>query len=640
MTAWHDQPPVSRRQVRQTERDENVDPQSTPEQNAPEDTSFAGIARQGWEAEARRASAPEGPPEISADAAVARGRRVQQPATNEREVGFEPEPLAYITQARPQVPSYDGASFRGRAISAVPYDSVEPSSSVPAPAADQPDFRTRDFSPSETGRSAFRPVGPPLNWAPPVVVPVPRPIAAAAIGAAPPAAAVEASQPEPILTRRQMRELGIGGFVTTPNENDEAERAAAALVQAQPEAAPVGEAPVEAAPVEADPVAEASVAEPAVEEAPVEEAPATERPRFRDRTSRATVDPDLEREEATRAQESPDSAQTPDPAPALVTEPPALIEPPVRRPFTGVIPTVIPEDPIAAVRTNAMPAAGVPVADITVAEIVEATPAPVAVSSPIEFVSTPVVTVNSVVEPEVVVAELEPHQAEAPAFEDLLFPSGQPVETTVEPEHADAVPTTFDAFLGAPEAPAPTVAGAALGTAAPTAAVAAADDSYVPPVGHWSTQALIDDDEQVQENNFARDVGATSGAITTSALVLPSMPTGEDLMGPLSGTGEILITGSINLPSSMGSTGVHPALYDHSDVDTLLEADDREDSDPESAPVRAIRAISTNTASGDVINSMKPRKASRLPLILIVSAAVMAVGVVVLLVAGLIFKIF
>jgi hypothetical protein len=111
-------------------------------------------------------------------------------------------------------------------------------------------------------------------------------------------------------------------------------------------------------------------------------------------------------------------------------------------------------------------------------------------------------------------------------------------------------------------------------------------------------------------------------------------------MGPLSGTGEILITGSINLPSSLGSTGAHPARYDHSDVDALLEADDREDSDPGSAPVRAVRAISTNTASGDVINSMKPQKSSRLPMILIVSAAVMAVGVVVLLVAGVIFKIF
>jgi hypothetical protein len=321
------------------------------------------------------------------------------------------------------------------------------------------------------------------------------------------------------------------------------------------------------------------------------------------------VDPELEREEARRAQESA--------APAQVTEPPALVEPPLRPPFTGAIPT----------------------ADVTVAEIVDATPAPVA--APVEFVSTPVFAVDSVVEPEVVVAELEPHPGDAPAFEDLLFPSGQPVETTVEPDRADAVPTTFDAFLGAPEAPAPRPTEAAPVSANATPfGLAAADDTYVPPVGHWSTQALIDDDEQVQENTFARDVGATSGAITTSALVLPSMPTGEDIMGPLSGTGEILITGSINLPSSMGSTGVHPARYDHSDVDALLEADDREDADPESAPVRAIRAISTNTASGDVINSMKPRKASRLPLILIVSAAVMAVGVVVLLVAGLIFKIF
>ena len=47
MTAWHDQPPVSRRQVRQTERGEDVDALSTPEQNAPEDISFTGIARQG-----------------------------------------------------------------------------------------------------------------------------------------------------------------------------------------------------------------------------------------------------------------------------------------------------------------------------------------------------------------------------------------------------------------------------------------------------------------------------------------------------------------------------------------------------------------------------------------------------------------
>ena len=554
MTAWHDQPPVSRRQVRQTERDEDVDALSTPEQNAPEDISFTGIARQGWEAEARRASLPQGPPESRANSAVARGRRVQQPASNERVAETGPESLARVTQARPQVPSYDGASFRGRAISAVP-----------------------------------------------------EPITAEAIEAEPPTPAVEASSPEPVLTRRQMRELGIGGFVTSPSENDEAERAAAASALVQSPVVPVHVAPAEETLADAL-VEDVPVEDVPVEEAPVEKAVAIGRPRFRDRGRRATVDPELEREEARRAQELTGSTQTPDSVSELEAEPPALVEPPVRSTFTGAIPIKNIGTPIAAV--------SVPIE-----------------SSPIELISTPVFSIDPTGEPDVIIAELESPPSKASAFEDLLFPSGDAVEATIEPERADAVPTTFDAFRGAPHVSTPDVADAAT-------AVASAEGTYVPPIGHWSTQALIDDDEQVQENTFARDVGATSGAITTSALVLPSMPTGEDIMGPLSGTGEILITGSINLPSSMGSTGVHPARYDHSDVDALLEADDREDSDPESAPVRAIRAVSTNTASGDVINSMKPQKASRLPLILIVSAAVMAVGVVVLLVAGLIFKIF
>ena len=595
MTAWHDQPPTSRRQVRQTERDENVDLPLTPEQNAPDDGSFADIARQGWEAEARRATAPQGPPVAPNEPAITRGRRAQQPATNDQAAGTEPEPLLYITPARPQVPSYDGASFRGRAISAIPHDIDAPAQAGPAPVSEQPDYRTRDFGPSDSRRSAFRPVGPPLNWAPPVVVPLPEPVDAPAIDSAAPVESAsvpsaEASRPEPVLTRRRMRELGIGGFVTPPSDTDEAERVAVATSspQAQTEAAPIDAVVVEEAPSALAPVVEASPAD-------VD----TARPRFRDRASRATVDPELEREEARRAEQLAAAPHTVSEPPALIeppalNEPPVLIEPPVRTPFTGAIPTSVTLADIAV--------ADVTVADVTVAELLEPAQAASRASAPVEIISTPVFNVGSAVDHEVVVAELEPHPENVSTFEDLLFPSGQPVETTVEPLPAD--------------------------------------DAYVPPVGHWSTQALIDDDEQVQENTFARDVGATSGAITTSALVLPSMPTGEDMMGPLSGTGEILITGSINLPSSMGSTGVHPARYDHSDVDALLEADDREDSDPESAPVRAIRAVSTNTASGDVINSMKPRKASRLPLILIVSAAVMAVGVVVLLVAGLIFKIF
>ncbi len=165
--------------------------------------------------------------------------------------------------------------------------------------------------------------------------------------------------------------------------------------------------------------------------------------------------------------------------------------------------------------------------------------------------------------------------------------------------------------------------------------------TWTPPTGHWSTQAMIDDDEQVQENTLSRNVGATSGAITTSALVLPSLPS-DSLTRPLGSTGEILITGTIDLPRSLGSTGAHPGRYDHSDVDAFLEAGDREDSgsNPDSAPVRAIKAVSTHTSTRGVMEAKRPKGNSRLPLILGVAATVMAVGVVVLVVCATLFGVF
>jgi hypothetical protein len=162
--------------------------------------------------------------------------------------------------------------------------------------------------------------------------------------------------------------------------------------------------------------------------------------------------------------------------------------------------------------------------------------------------------------------------------------------------------------------------------------------TYTPPTGHWSTQAMIDDDEQFQENTLSRNVGATSGAITTSVLVLPSLPS-EDALRPLGSTGEILLTGTIDLPRSLGSTGAHPERYEHPDVDAFLERGDREDSAPDSAPVRAISAVSTHTSTRNVMEAKKSKGNSRLPVILAVAATAMAVGVVVLVVGGLVFGI-
>jgi hypothetical protein len=283
-----------------------------------------------------------------------------------------------------------------------------------------------------------------------------------------------------------------------------------------------------------------------------------------------------------------------------------------------------------------------PADDVTLAEILDAPEA-----EPLPELEVIEATVVDAPEMAVVVAELdstEEARDSAPAFEDLLFPNGAPAEArgeetadvhdaeVVDTEDAEVVEVTFDEFVAELQAPADD----------PDPVTPQTDGSgFTPPVGHWSTQALIYDDEQVSDGTVGgRDVAATSGALTTNALVLPSIPSADGIMGPLSGTGEILITGSINLSSSIGNTGVHPTNYDHSDVDALLEATDREDAEPGSAPVRAIRAVSTHTGSADVIGSMKPPKISKVPMVLTITASSMGVGVVGLLVAGLIFKIF
>ncbi|HEU0205272.1 MAG TPA: hypothetical protein VFQ74_01100 [Pseudolysinimonas sp.] len=153
-------------------------------------------------------------------------------------------------------------------------------------------------------------------------------------------------------------------------------------------------------------------------------------------------------------------------------------------------------------------------------------------------------------------------------------------------------------------------------------------------VGHWSTQADLDDAQQVTETTISRSVGAGSGAITTSALVLPSVPE-RSIAGPMNSSGEILLTGSISLPHSYSQTGAHPSRLDESDLDHLLDPGDHQVVNTDSMPVRAIRAVSTHTATGAIIAPTK-QPGTRGFTILIVAASAMAVVVVGLLIAGLV----
>lgn len=147
------------------------------------------------------------------------------------------------------------------------------------------------------------------------------------------------------------------------------------------------------------------------------------------------------------------------------------------------------------------------------------------------------------------------------------------------------------------------------------------------PVGHWTTQSDIDDRTQVNESTISRRVG--SGAITTSALVLPQIP------GHNMSTGEVMLTDSISLPSSLAATGAHSPI-DESDIDHLLDPGDHQLVNTDSVPIRAIRAVSSHTGSrNQLITTTKPAHGNRALTALIVSASGMVVVVVTLLVVAL-----
>jgi hypothetical protein len=146
------------------------------------------------------------------------------------------------------------------------------------------------------------------------------------------------------------------------------------------------------------------------------------------------------------------------------------------------------------------------------------------------------------------------------------------------------------------------------------------------PVGHWTNQSDIDDRVQVTESTISRTIG--SGALTTSALVLPSLP------GHNMATGEVMLTGSISLPNALAATGAHTPL-DESDIDHLLDPGDHQLVNTDSVPIRAIRAVSSHTSSRNLINSSKPARGNRALTALIASASVMVLVVVTLLIVAL-----
>ncbi|GAA4669748.1 hypothetical protein [Frondihabitans cladoniiphilus] len=161
--------------------------------------------------------------------------------------------------------------------------------------------------------------------------------------------------------------------------------------------------------------------------------------------------------------------------------------------------------------------------------------------------------------------------------------------------------------------------------AAPAPASVPEPSGYVPPVGHWSTQADEPDDH-------LDAFGAPTGQQNAIVLDHDQLP---DVTGALNATGEVIITGSIDLPRSLAATGSHHAQrIDGADIDRMLEEGDREVAENDAVPVRASRAVSANTSTRAVVLAAPQAKSNRGLIIASICGAVVIVGIVVVVVVS------
>ncbi|MGV3732723.1 MAG: hypothetical protein ACO1N6_04885 [Microcella sp.] len=240
----------------------------------------------------------------------------------------------------------------------------------------------------------------------------------------------------------------------------------------------------------------------------------------------------------------------------------------------------------------------------TAPPLIEPGPAPTAVAPPAAPpVMAPPVAQSPLVAPPVAPPPAAPSVASSPV---MAPPAAPPV----------APPAAFEpAPLAEPAPPLaqPTSGPVSLGSA--------------PTGSHWSVG--IDADDDPFENTFSREVGSASSLTSTNALVLPEMPTGS-IAGPVTGTGEIIITGMIDLPRVVSSTGTVPTVHESPDIDDLFEPGELPVAPPDAAPVSAAKAVSVHTQAQTIITPTGSRVSSNAVTTALVAAtvvmAVVAIG--------------
>ncbi|WP_243225891.1 hypothetical protein [Microbacterium sp. CIAB417] len=113
--------------------------------------------------------------------------------------------------------------------------------------------------------------------------------------------------------------------------------------------------------------------------------------------------------------------------------------------------------------------------------------------------------------------------------------------------------------------------------------------------------------------------------IAPSALIFNPPPGDGSLSGPVASTGEVLITGTYELPEGLGSQGHAKGVADGKDVDAvLIDGELPPASSP--TPIAASSAVSTIKPAGEVIRPPAPEKGNRLMLTLAITAGGLALA--------------
>lgn len=131
----------------------------------------------------------------------------------------------------------------------------------------------------------------------------------------------------------------------------------------------------------------------------------------------------------------------------------------------------------------------------------------------------------------------------------------------------------------------------------------------------------------------------STGSHRTPNTLIFTHPGEASLSGPVASTGEVLITGSYELPQGIGSQGHAEGTADGKDIDAvLIDGELPPASSP--TPIAASSAVSTIKPAGEVIRPPAPEKGNKLMLILAITAGGLALLVAAALVAAFTMNVF